>query len=113
MTRSPDGSILYADSEPSPGPSGPGFDATTDPSMERQSIPMSAWDATLEQVNLRRRFDDDEDFEDDGFILDEEEEEDEDAEDEDDELYDEDEDDLLEDDLDLAEDVGLDEDVDR
>jgi hypothetical protein len=47
---------------------------------------MSAWETSLEALDLdmRRKFDDDEDFEDDGFTFDDEEDEDEDLDDEDD-----------------------------
>ena len=40
---------------------------------------MSAWETSLEALDLdmRRKFDDDEDFEDDGFTFDDEEDEDE------------------------------------
>ena len=43
---------------------------------------MSAWEASLEAVELRRpKFGDDEEFEDDGFTFDDEEDEDEESED--------------------------------
>jgi hypothetical protein len=63
---------------------------------------MSAWAATIEAVELRRRFEEDDEFEDDGFSFDDE--EDEDNEDEDEE-YAEDEEELGPDE---EEDVGED-----
>jgi hypothetical protein len=70
---------------------------------------MSAWEESLEPVELRRKFDDDEDeFEDDGFTFDDEDDEDDDL---DDELDDDDEDDLDEDELEELEDFDEDEEL--
>ena len=69
---------------------------------------MQAWES-VEPVELRRKFDDDEDeFEDDGFTFDDEDDEDDDL---DDELDDDDEDDLDEDELEELEDFDEDEEL--
>jgi len=54
---------------------------------------MSAWETSLEALDLdmRRKFDDDEDFEDDGFTFDDEDDEDEELDGDDDDLEDDDE----------------------
>ncbi|MFZ5625212.1 MAG: hypothetical protein ACOY71_12450 [Gemmatimonadota bacterium] len=67
----------------------------TDIRHEPEEI-MLAWETSLEPIELRRRFDDDEDFEDDGFSFDDEEDEDEDFDDED---LDDEEDDLEDEDF--------------
>ena len=65
---------------------------------------MSAWQASLDELEMRRNLDDEE-FEDDGFSFD-----DDDEEDEEDEELDEDEDDLDEEDEDDLDDIDDDDD---
>jgi hypothetical protein len=69
---------------------------------------MSAWETSVEALDLRRKFDEDDDeFEDDGFTFDDDEEEDEDLDDGDDL----DDDDLDEEDLEELEDFDEDEEL--
>lgn len=72
--------------------------------------PMSAWLASMEALEMRRRFDEDEEeFEDDGFSFDDEEDEDEESEDEEDF----EEEDFEEEFEDLPEEFDLDEEEER
>jgi hypothetical protein len=69
---------------------------------------MLAWETSVEALDLRRKFDDDEDeFEDDGFTFDDDDDEDEDLDDEEDL----DEDDLEDDELEELEDFDEDEEL--
>jgi hypothetical protein len=77
--------------------------------MQAEDDIMQAWETSVEPVELRRKFDDDEDeFEDDGFTFDDEDDEDDDL---DDELDDDDEDDLDDEDLEELEDFDEDEEL--